>query len=67
MAANCRKHAEELLQFDLQAQRYEKLFTELVAVRESPPVVTSGWVTESFPEITGTIANLMKRALAAGC
>jgi glycosyltransferase involved in cell wall biosynthesis len=67
MAANCRKHAEELLQFDLQAQRYEKLFTELVAVRESPPVVTSEWVTESFPEITGTIANLMKRALAAGC
>lgn len=67
MSANCRKHAEDYLQFNLQARRYEKLFTEVVALRASPLRVTSGLVSESFPETTATIARLMRNTRPTGC
>ncbi len=62
MSANCRKHAVDFLQFDLQARRYEKLFTEVLALGTSPRRVSSGVVAESFPETTATVTRLLKNA-----
>jgi len=59
LGGNCRKYAEENLRFDLQAKRYEDLFTELVALRPARPQVAPGGFAESFPETTRTIAKLL--------
>lgn len=61
MGSNCRKFAEDHLRFDLQARRYENLFTELVALRPLRPEPAPGEPAESFAETTATITDLLRK------
>ncbi|MEO7100505.1 MAG: glycosyltransferase [Luteolibacter sp.] len=60
LGPNCRKFAEENLRFDLQARRYEDLFTELVALRPARQQLPPEGFADSFPETTPTLANLLR-------
>lgn len=60
MGGNCRKFAEEHLRFDLQARRYENLFTELLALGRPPLPISHENLSGFFSETTTTIANLLR-------
>lgn len=64
MSANCRKLAEENLRFDLQARRYEDLFTDLLTMRPSSVGDDRVGIAESFPETTATIVKLLGKISA---
>lgn len=61
MGQACRQYAETHLKFDLQAQRYEDLFTEIVAMTKPPLSANSRDLAGSFPETTPTIAKILRQ------
>lgn len=60
MSASCRVFAESHLRFELQARRYEDLFTELLAMRRGPFSPGPPVMPESFPETTATLVRLLQ-------
>jgi hypothetical protein len=60
MSASCREFAESHLRFDLQARRYENLFTELLAMPREPFRPAAAPMPESFPETTATLVRLLQ-------
>ena len=60
MSAACREFAESHLRFEIQARRYENLFTELVTMRREPSKPAPAITPESFPETTATLVRLLQ-------
>lgn len=60
MGPACRAYAEEYLAFELQAGRYEELFFDLLADRQSSPSTGDEMIPSAFPETSGTILSQLE-------